>query len=46
MQLLKRLVVDMDEILYGVDDVEGGLNAMFFLIPLIHPFQNGGCSKL
>jgi hypothetical protein len=28
-QLLNRLV-DLDEILYGGDDIEGGLDAIFF----------------
>jgi hypothetical protein len=39
-QLLKRLV-DLDEILYGGDDNEGNVDAIFFLISDLQPFQSG-----
>jgi hypothetical protein len=39
-QLLNRLV-DLDEMLYGGDDIK--ITSMpYFLIPYLKPFQNGG----
>jgi hypothetical protein len=38
-QLLNRLM-DLDEILYGNDDIK--MTSMpYFIIPYLHPFQNG-----